>query len=93
MQSVFGDEDLHVAMREFDSRVRAHGLTSLEVAVRWIAHHSALGDGDGIVLGASRVEQVRETVGMVGRGRLEGEVLGAVEGLWGRVGGIRGGIL
>ena len=68
-------------------------MTSIEVAVRWIAHHSALRDEDGIILGASKEKQVRETVAMIQKGPLPKEVLRLTEKLWSAVEGSRGEII
>ena len=80
-------------MREFDVRVKSYGLTPLEVAIRWIAYHAALESQDGIILGASKVEQIRETVMMMKKGPLPAEVLATAEDLWSMVKGSRGEIL
>ena len=88
-EKVFGAEDLHSAMRKFDAEAKSHGMTSIEVAIRWIAHHSALRDEDGIILGASKAVQIRETVNMIKKGPLPGEVLKAAEDLWSAVEGSR----
>ena len=92
-QKLFGAEDLHSAMKTFDSEVRSHDMTSIEVAIRWIAHHSALRDEDGIILGASKEKQVRETVAMIKKGPLPEEVLRTAEKLWSAVKGSRGEII
>ena len=81
-QKLFGAEDLHSAMRTFQDEAKSHSLTPLEVAVRWIAHHSALRDEDGIILGASKIEQIQETVKMIGEGPLPGDMLKATEQIW-----------
>ncbi|KAL8660691.1 MAG: hypothetical protein Q9202_006305 [Teloschistes flavicans] len=86
---LFGAQDLQNTVRDFDSKVKSHGLTPIEVAVRWIAHHSALGDGDGIIIGASKTAQVEETAAMIGRGALPREVVEVAEGVWDAVGGSR----
>lgn len=93
MQKLFGAEDLHAAMRNFDAGVKAQGLTSIEAAIRWMAHHSALRNDDGIILGASKLEQVIETVEMIRKGPLPGEVLRLAEELWDAVKGTRGQII
>lgn len=93
MQKLFGAEDLHAAMRKFDAGVKVQGLTSIEVAIRWMAHHSALGDDDGIILGASKPEQVKGTVGMMRMGPLPAEVLRMAEELWDTVEETRGEII
>lgn len=92
-QKLFGAEDLHSAMKTFDSEVKSYNMTSIEVAIRWIAHHSALGDEDGIILGASKEQQVRESVAMIEKGPLPEEVLKAAEKLWSAVKGSRGEII
>ncbi len=80
-------------MKEFDAQAKSHNLTSVEVAIRWIAHHSALRDEDGIILGASKVEQIRETVSMIKKGPLPEEVLKTAEDLWSAVKGSRSEII
>ena len=76
-------------MKTLQDEARSHDMTPLEVAIRWIAHHSALGDEDGIILGASKIEQVQETFKMINKGPLPGEVLEAAEGIWAAVKGTR----
>jgi aflatoxin B1 aldehyde reductase len=93
MSKLFGAEELHVGVRKFDAAVREHGLSSAEVAVRWLAHHSALGDEDGIILGASSVEQIVETVGFIKKGPLGEEVVAIAEQLWDGVKGVRGEVI
>ena len=92
-RKLFGAEDLKSGMRTFDAAVKAHNLTSIEVAIRWLAHHSSLRDGDGIILGATKTEQIRETVMMIARGPLAGDVVKIAEDLWGVVEGSRGHII
>ena len=93
MQKLYGEEELHSALRIFDAQVKSYNLTSLEVAVRWIAYHSALGSEDGIILGASKTEQIRETITMMRKGPLPVGVLETVEDLWSTVKEGRGEIL
>ena len=91
-QKLFGAEDLKSAMREFDAQAKSQDLTSVEIAIRWIAHHSALGAEDGFIVGASNVEQIREIVQMLKKGPLPEEVLKMNENLWTAVKGGRGDI-
>lgn len=57
-------------------------LSLAEASMRWVVNHSALRDGDGIIVGASKIEQLRANVAESQNGPLEGEVLTAIEGLW-----------
>ena len=82
VQKVFGAEDLRAATKKFDGGVSGLGLTPIEVAIRWMNFHSALGDGDGIIIGASKVEQLKDTVKMIEKGPLNKNVLELAEELW-----------
>lgn len=93
VQGLFGAEDLHIAMKQFDAELKPHNMSPIEVAIRWIAHHSSLGDEDGIVMGASKAEQIRQTVSMINNGPLPGEILKIAEELWGALEDTRGEII
>lgn len=93
VQKAFGATELLDAMKAFDTKVNACGLSSLEVAVRWIAHHSALSNEDGIIFGASKTTQISETVELVREGPLPANVLDLVEELWDAIKEIRGQII
>lgn len=93
IQKMFGAQDLLNAMKKFDREVKAHDLTPVEVAIRWVAHHSVLTDNDGIVIGASSAMQVSEMVGLIQRGPLPAGVLMLTEELWDAVKGTRGEII
>jgi aflatoxin B1 aldehyde reductase len=88
---IFGADDLKKAIQKFDVSVRAlgGGLTPLEVAVRWIFHHSVLGDEDAVIIGASRTSQLEETVALVRNGPLPPNLVTLGEELWERVKGSR----
>lgn len=81
------------AMKKFVAGCKVHGLSPVEVASRWIAHHSALGDKDSIVLGASKLAQVGDTVGNIGKGPLPAPVVALTDELWDAVKPIRGSMI
>ena len=80
-QKIYGAENLHTAMKLFDEEYATEGLTTVEVALRWIFYHSALGDDDGVVIRASRKQQVMESMAMFQKGPLPDEVLRSIEKL------------
>lgn len=92
IQGAFGAEDLWSAMKQFDTAVKAEDLTPAEVVVRWAAHHSALSEDDGMILGASRIEQIQESVGFIRKGKLPENVLRLADELWEAVRESRGSI-
>ncbi|OTA61423.1 putative oxidoreductase [Hypoxylon sp. EC38] len=93
MRRVFGAQDLQDVVRKFDRETRAKGFTPLEVAIRWVVHHSALEEEDGVVLGASKTKQVIETVEFIKKGPLSDDLLQLAEGLWDAVKETRGDII
>jgi aflatoxin B1 aldehyde reductase len=93
MKKMFGVQETFEAVKRFDAEVKAQGLQSIEVALRWIAHHSALKDGDGIIVGASKVEQAISTVDLIRKGPLPETILPAIDAIWRDVKGSRGSVL
>lgn len=75
---------MHDAIRQLKAACDAAQppMSLVEASMRWIVNHSALREGDGIILGASKIEQLRANVEMSRRGPLEEKLLTAVEGLW-----------
>ena len=92
-QELFDDNNLRVVMKKFVTEVESHDLTSIEVAARWIAHHSFLADGDGIILAASKESQILETTSMIRKGPLPEEALRVTNELWNVVKGTRSEII
>ena len=72
---------IHNAMIAFCKKCDAAGVTPTEVSLRWIVHHSALGEGDAIILGASSFDQLRGNVHFCKKGRLDKQLLRACEEL------------
>ncbi|KAI0422947.1 putative oxidoreductase [Xylaria grammica] len=93
IQKMYGSQDVLDAVKKFDTETRALGLTPLEVAVRWIFHHSKLTDDDCVLLGASKVEQIVENVAFIREGLLPDNVLPLVEELWDGVKETRGEVI
>lgn len=75
---------MHAAVRKLKTACDAAAppFSLQEASLRWIMNHSALRDGDAIIVGATRIDQLEANVEDAGKGPLEGDVLEAVEGLW-----------
>ncbi|KAL6817479.1 Aldo/keto reductase [Trichoderma camerunense] len=60
------------------------GIPKAELAYRWVAYHSVLKEhlGDGIVLGASRITQLEQTVAGLNNGPLPDSVVKTIEEVW-----------
>lgn len=89
----FATPEVMAAMKKFVAGCRAHSLPPVEVASRWITHHSALGENDGIVLGASKLHQVGDTVANIRKGSLPREMVALTDDVWAAVNPIRGSVI
>ncbi|KAK9368967.1 NADP-dependent oxidoreductase domain-containing protein [Lipomyces kononenkoae] len=59
-----------------------YGISNNSIALRWLKHHSELSDGDGIILGASNIQQVKENLSSLSEGELPEEILEVVNDVW-----------
>lgn len=59
--------ELHDKLTEACAR---EGVSLKKATLRWLTNHSALGEGDGVILGASSAEQMEENVRACGVGKL-----------------------
>ena len=57
-------------------------ISMVEATYRWMLHHSALGSDDGILLGASSVEQLEENLNAMNDEKLPIEVVDAFDSAW-----------
>jgi aflatoxin B1 aldehyde reductase len=91
---LYNRPDLVDALDTWGQAAEVEGCSRAALAYRWVRHHSAVGkstrgggDGDAILMGASTVEQVRQTLGYLEDGPLGDEVLRIIEGVWEKVKG------
>ena len=55
---MFDKPELHDAIRKLNDALEPLGISKIEASLRWICYHSKLGSNDGIILGASKTEQL-----------------------------------
>jgi aflatoxin B1 aldehyde reductase len=69
---------------EWQSIAEEVGCSKADLAYRWVAFHSALDakKGDAVIVGASRVEQLDQTLKGLEAGKLPREAARRIEGLW-----------
>ena len=67
-----------------------HPISLTEASLRWLMHHSALRqeNGDGIILGAKRVDQLRSNVDCCRKGPLPDVIIQGMEAMWNDVKGV-----
>ena len=74
------------ALKILEPVAEKHSLTLLEIALRWIRHHSALefGDGgkDGMIIGISSFSQLEGNLKDLEKGPLPDDVVKALDDAW-----------
>ena len=62
----------------------AEGVPMVEAAYRWLVNHSMMDaeKGDGILLGASRIEQMAQNMAAAQKGALSQSILDAMDAAW-----------
>ncbi|KAJ1543711.1 hypothetical protein HK405_009100 [Cladochytrium tenue] len=60
------------------------GISRAELAYRWVRYHSALRaeQGDALIVGASTLDQLRETLAGLDKGPLSAEIVRRIDGVW-----------
>lgn len=79
-------ESTFEALRIVQEAAEKHSLSLLEVALRWLVHHSALQMGqrgnDGVIIGVSSQAQLEQNLTELERGPLPNDVVAALGEAW-----------
>lgn len=72
------------AVDEIRKACEAEGVPMVEAAYRWLSNHSMMdaSKGDGILLGASRQEQMTQNMAATSKGELPQSILDAMDAAW-----------
>ena len=72
------------ALSRFTQICTQHQITPTDAALRWLVHHSRLSDaqGDGIILGASRLNHLQDNMAAVKGGPLPEEIIRVLDQGW-----------
>lgn len=78
----YDQEPMHAAYAKLKAIADRNGLSTGELSLRWLFYHSQLGDGDGIIVGASKPDHLVSACDTIERGPLVEEVATELEILW-----------
>jgi len=78
----YNKPSMHSAVRQLKEVCEPHGIGLPEVAIRWLVHHSALRDGDGIIIGPGSAERLEEYVEHYKKEELPEDVVRVIEKVW-----------
>jgi len=75
---------LVAALPEWEAISKQSGVSKAALAYRWVMYHSALKPelGDGIIVGASRPSQLKETLEALDAGPLDPAVVDRIQKVW-----------
>jgi len=79
-------DDYFSALNLLQAVADNHNIRLTSVALRWCQHHSVLGPSDGIIIGASSLQQVEQNCEDSEEGPLPENVLAALDEAWKVVG-------
>lgn len=82
--TLYGKPAFFEALDKWNEISQATGIPKAALAYRWVAFHSALdaGLGDGLVVGASSLNQVKQTAAALRDGPLPDNVAEQISDLW-----------
>jgi len=85
--SLYARPTLLDALDEWHTVAKDEGVSPAALAYRWIKFHSALKseNGDALIIGASKVEQLEETLQALQQGPLSEKTVAKIEELWKKV--------
>ena len=71
-------------LSEFRDACSGAGIKPADAALRWLAHHSKLDakKGDGVILGASRIEQLEENLAAMSGPPLDDTIVEILDRGW-----------
>lgn len=86
-QRLYNKPTMLNAMPEWQSIAEEAGISKASLAYRWVTFNSILTaeHGDGIILGASKVEQLKQTLEALAQGPLEPSILKRIDHVWAMV--------
>ncbi|KAI2624540.1 Aldo/keto reductase [Hypomontagnella submonticulosa] len=83
--------EFHSAVKRLMEVGEPLGIKPTEAALRWLAYHSDLKENDGIILGATKIEQLKANLEDLKKGPLPQEVLDVITAIGEAIDAIGGG--
>ena len=79
---MYDKPSMHEAIKTLQSISRRSGLGMDELSLRWLVHHSVLGDEDAVILGASKVQHFGKNMDQITKGPLDEKIVQELNNLW-----------
>ncbi|KAG8630833.1 hypothetical protein KVT40_002452 [Elsinoe batatas] len=80
--SIFNKPKLLEGLKLWGEVAKDEGITPAELAYRWLHYHSILKEGDAVIVGSSRPEQLESTLSGIAKGPLKASSVNKIEEVW-----------
>lgn len=80
--SLYSKPRMIAALEKWEEVAEMEGISRASLAYRWVAEALDGGKGDALVIGASSVEQLEQTLDALEEGPLSNEALEMIDGIW-----------
>ncbi|KAJ5091236.1 hypothetical protein NUU61_006106 [Penicillium alfredii] len=81
LNTMYDKPEMHAAITDLQDTIEPLEITGSEACLRWIYYHSILREGDGVILGASKIPQIVQNVEHLAKGPLPEEVVLKIDSL------------
>ncbi|KAF9176698.1 hypothetical protein BGZ50_009812, partial [Haplosporangium sp. Z 11] len=78
----YGNSFYFESIKHLDKVAKELNLTLLEASLRWMVHHSGLGANDGVIIGASSLDHLKQNLNYLEKGPLPQEMVDAFDEAW-----------
>lgn len=85
LNAMYDKPDMHAAMTDLLKTIEPLKISGSEACLRWLYYHSSLREGDGVILGASKIPQLVQNMDDIAKGSLPAEVLKKIDMLWDKI--------
>lgn len=82
LKTAYGKDVILSGVEDLQEKCEEEHISILEASLRWEKYHSALGENDGVLLGASSNEQIEENLKAIEKGPLPQSLVAAYEDMW-----------
>ena len=82
---LYGKESMFQALDEWGHIAKDAGISKAALAYRWITYHSALRENDSVIIGASKISQLEETLTAIEAGPLDARTAKRAGDIWDKV--------
>jgi len=73
---------MHSGIEKLRALCEENGIPMEEASLRWVVFHSMLQEGDGVILGASRVSQITSNTEQIAHGSLPEAMAKKMDEMW-----------